>query len=524
MNAPDPIAQARARRQFQRGEAYLAGGDAAAAAAAYESVLAEQPGHVPALLKLSALHLMAGRYTPAFERTLRAVRQPIESPGIALQLIGQLVALGHSRMVIDLCSQLPPPMWDSAHSLASVAQQLSRIGASRLARPYSQAAIERDPRHPPSLYMAASIEVHFGEVDAAAELLERALAIHPDLVDAHWLLSRLRRPGAGPRIDRIDRALTRVAPGEDEAFLAYALHNELHDSGDYRRAWHALERACRAKRRTLAYDPAQDAELFARLHEWSAAEIAATTGSDDRSLTPVFVVGMHRSGTTLVERILGGHSQIAAAGETYELPTQLRAASGCYTPAVVDTRIIGARAGLDHRAIGSNYLAGMRWRSRERPFVTDKLPSNFLNIGFIAQALPHARIVHVRRDPIDIGLSTLRTLYTGACPYSYDQLEFVDFYRRYERLMQHWHAVMPGRILDVDYQDVVTDPLTAAARMSAFCGLPFEPAMVEIERSSDPVATASSVLVRDGIRRDRGRLWSAYAEQMRPMIEALGQP
>jgi tetratricopeptide (TPR) repeat protein len=521
LNNPDPIAASRVRRQFQRAETYLAGGDAAAAAAAYESVLAEQPGHVPALLKLSALHLMAGRYTPAFALTLRASGQAIESPAIALQLIAQLVALGHSRMVIDICSQLPPAMWDSANSLATVAQQLSRIGASVMARSYSQAAIERDPRHPPSLYMAANIEVHFGEVDAAAELLERALALHPDLVDAHWLLSRLRRPDPGPRIDRIDRALTRVAPGEDEAFLAYALHNELHDSGDFRRAWHALERACRAKRRQLNYDPASDAELFSRLHQWTGAEISAIAGTGERNLTPIFVVGMHRSGTTLVERILGGHSQIAAAGETYELPTQLRAASGRYTPSVVDIPIIAARTRLDHRAIGSNYLAGMKWRSRERSFVTDKLPSNFLNIGFIAQALPHARIVHVRRDPIDVGLSNLRTLFTSACPYSYDQREFVDYYRRYEALMQHWHAQIPGRILDVDYQDVVADPLAAAARMSAFCGLPFEPTMIEIERSSDPVATASSVLVRDGIRRDRAKLWSAYAEQMQPMIEAF---
>ncbi|HWS25531.1 MAG TPA: sulfotransferase [Xanthomonadales bacterium] len=521
MNAPDPIASSRARRQFQRAEAYLAGGDAAAAAVAFEATLKEQPGHVPALLKLSALHLMAGRYTPAFELTLRAAQQAIESPGIALQLIGQVVALGHSRMVIDICSQLPPAMWDSANSLATVAQQLSRVGANRQARAYSQAAVQKDPRHPPSLYMAANIEVFFGEIDAAADLLERALAIHPDLVDAHWLLSRLRRPNAAPRIARIENALTRVPPGEDEAFLAYALHNELHDARDYPRAWAALERACRAKRSRLNYDPANNRELFARLHEWTAAEIAAAQGTEQRALTPIFVVGMHRSGTTLVERILGGHSQVSAAGETYELPTQLRAASGLYRQSVTDTAFVAERAKLDYRKIGTNYLAGMHWRARERAFVTDKLPSNFLNIGFIAQALPHARIVHVCRDPIDIGLSNLRTLFTTACPYSYDQHEFIEYYRLHERLMQHWRALLPDRILDVHYQDVIADPAGQARRMAQFCGLPFEPAMVAIERSNDPVATASSVLLRDGIRSDRSRLWSSYAEQMRPMVEAF---
>ncbi len=117
-----------------------------------------------------------------------------------------------------------------------------------------------------------------------------AAGLHPDLVDSHWLLSRLRRPDPGSRIDRIDRALTRVAPGDDEAFLAYALHNELHDSGDYRRAWHALERACRAKRKTLNYDPANDHPLFSGslLHEWSAADLNAAVGTDDDSLAADF--------------------------------------------------------------------------------------------------------------------------------------------------------------------------------------------------------------------------------------------
>ncbi len=517
MTPIDPLTASRVRRQFQRAESYLAANDPRSAATSLEAVLAEHPGHVPALLKLSALHLGAGRFTPALELAMRAVHEPIDSPGVALSLLGQLVALGQSALVIDLCRQLPPPMWDSSQSLATVAQQLSRVGAHFLGREYARAAVERDPQHPPTLYMSANIEIFFGETELAAELLERCLAKAPDIVDAHWLLSRLRQPGAAARIERIERALMRVKPGEDEAFLAYALHNELHDAREYPRAWTALMRACAAKRSRLNYDPAQAQALFAQLKQWTAAEIEAVPGCTDASLTPIFVVGMHRSGTTLIERILGGHSQISAAGETYELPTQLRRESGFYTPAVVDQRIVAARAGIDYAAVGRGYLAAMRWRARDRPFVTDKLPSNYLNIGFIAQALPYARFIHVQRDPIDTGLSNLRTLFTTACPYSYDQREFVDFYHGYRELMAHWHAVLPGRILDMRYEDVVADPADAARRMSEFCGLAFEPEMLDIANSADPVATASSVLVRDGIRKDRGGLWQSYAEELMPM-------
>ncbi len=381
-------------------------------------------------------------------------------------------------------------MWDSAQSLATVAQQLSRVGAHALGRDYARAAVERDPQHPPTLYMSANLEIFFGETELATELLERCLALAPDIVDAHWLLSRLRQPGAAARIERIERALTRVKPGEDEAFLAYALHNELHDAREFKGAWAALTRACAAKRSQLNYDPAQAHALFAQLKGWT---------------------------TTLIERILGGHSLISAAGETYEIPNQLRRESGLYSPTVVDERIVAARGRFDHAAIGRGYLAAMRWRARGRPFVTDKLPSNYLNIGFIAQALPHARFIHVVRDPIDTGLSNLRTLFTTACAYSYDQREFVDYHHGYRELMAHWHAVLPGRILDVSYEDVVADPAAAARRMTEFCALDFEPQMLDIASSTDPVATASSVLVRDGIRKDRGGLWQAYAEELASM-------
>lgn len=518
----DPMAPTRARRQYQRGETYLSSGDLTAAAAAFEATLVDDPLHAAALLQLAALAQRGGQFGRARELTLQATRATIGSPGLALMLIRQLVAVGEAALVIDLCSQLPPAMWDSALSLSMVAQQLSRVGAHRMARGYAQAAIARDPRHPPSLYMAANLEVYFGEVERAAELLERALALDPNQVDAHWLLSRLRQPDPRARVVRIERALTRVAPGEDEAFLAYALHNELHEARDYPRAWAALERACRAKRQVLNYDAAATKALFTQLQQWTADEVAQARGCEERALTPIFIVGMHRSGTTLVERILGGHPQITAAGETYELPNQLRRASGHSTSAALDAAVLAARNRMDDAQVGAGYLKAMRWRAREQAFVTDKLPSNFLNIGFIAQALPHARIVHVRRDPIDVGLSNLRTLFTGACPYSYDQQEFVDYYGWYSELMAHWHRLLPGRILDVQYEDVVADPLAAATRLSEFCGVSVVPEMIDIGRSTDPVATASSVLVRDGIRRDRSRLWAAYAEQLAPMLQAFG--
>lgn len=521
MTASDLPDSPRARRQLQRAESYLTAGDRGAAIGAIEQVAAELPRYAPALLRLAQLTLNAGDHARSLHWTQQAVRAVLPTPAIRLQLLQQLVAVGETQIALDLCAQARPYTFGSPQLLAVAAQQISRLGAHALAREYAQAAVDLDRHHPPSLYIRANLHVYFGETDQAVAMLEHCLRIHPGAVEAHWLLSRLRQPDAELRIARIERELERAKPGEDEAYLAYALHNELHDARCYPEAWRALERACRAKRSQLRYDAAATRALFDALLGWREDEAQAARGFESTELRPIFVLGLHRSGTTLIERILGGHSQIAAAGETYEFPNQLRRATGIHSSQPVERAMVEGRTGLNMAEIGHGYLTAMRWRARGRPFVTDKLPSNFLNLGFIAAALPQARIIHVCRDPIDTGLSSLRTLFTQACAYSYDPLEFAQYHSWYVELMAHWHAVLPGRILDVHYEDVVADPVTAAERMTAFCDLAPEPTMVEIERSPDPVATASSVLVRDGIRKDRSRLWQAYAEPLAGMIAAL---
>lgn len=522
MTFDEPDIGSRVQRHFQRGETYLAAGQFDAAGVSFESVLAELPTHLPSLLNMSTVRLQADRFAAAYKFTAQAAQQKPDSPEHALLLLRQLVRLGQSAAAIELCRPLPPPWWQTAYAMAAVAQQLSRIGYHEVARQFARAAAIKDPRHPSALYMHAHLEVFFGETQRAVDVLERCIKHHDDVVDPHWLLSRLRQPKISPRIDRIRRVLARVGPGEDQAYLAYALHNEYHEARDYPRAWQALELACKAQRGTLNYDVVAQRALFQQLQQWRADELVADGGWIDPQLTPIFVVGHFRSGTTLVERILGGHSQISAGGETQELPTQLRLACDHNSHDVVDTQILSARGHLDYQQIGRGYLDGMRWRSRGRAFVTDKLPSNSFNIGFIVKALPNAKIIHVVRDPIDVGLSNLRTLFGQGCAYSYNQHEFVEFYKMHEAMMAHWHEQLPGRILDVQYQELVETPLLVAQKMTDFCGLPFEASMIQIEKSKDPVATASSVLVRDGIRRDRSRLWSHYEKPLQPMIDALG--
>lgn len=520
--AVSPIQESRFRKQLKRAEIYLAANQRDAAIQALEGASEANPDHVETRLRLAELHLAADRHNPAREQIMKALSGHIESPRVAVLLIQKLNTISESSVIVDVVRQLPVPMWDSAKSLSEVAQQLSVVGAHELADEFAKAAVARDPGHPPSLFMMAKMDVFFGRLASAAEYAERCLAILPEDAGTHWLLSRLRMPGADKRIDRIRSLIARTTELGALASLGYALHNELHDQKDYGPSWDALDLACKAKRKKLAYDPAETAALFEALHTFSPVEAAVRDGFSDPGFKPLFVIGLHRSGTTLAERIISGHSRVAAGGETYDITAALRRASGVHCRTELDKRVVDARAGFDYRRIGAEYLQGMRWRAGGKPVITDKLPSNFLNVGFIARALPDARFVRLRRDPIDVGLSNLRTLFSTACGYSYDQMDYVDYYRRFDRLMDHWHALFPGRILDVRYDELVAEPEAMTRRIAEFCGLDFEPAMVKIEERSDAVSTASSVMMRDGIRKDRGKVWKAYEQQLQPMIQALG--
>jgi len=519
--ALSPAADSRFRRHTRRAEVYLAAGQVDQAITSLVAAAESNPDHVETRLRLADIHITAGHHNLGRAQVMRALAGYIESPRVAVELVKRLGKIGESGTMVEIARQLPPPMWESATALAEMAHQLSLIGAHQLAQAFAEAAIVREPRHPPGLSVMARLDEFFGRMDQAAEHAERCLEVSPHDPNTHWQISRLRLPDAGKRIDRIEALIARTQDPGALAHLGYALHNELHDQRDYPRSWDALMLGCRNKLATIGYRASESEELFSALQEWSALEASSADGWVDPLLQPIFVVGMHRSGTTLAERIISGHSHVVAGGETYDVTAALRRASGLHCRGETDARIVRARGDYDYRRIGKEYLDGMRWRAGTSPCITDKLPSNFLNIGFIARALPQARFIRMRRDPIDVGLSNLRTLFGTGTGYSYDQKDFVDYFKSYEKLMEHWHRILPGRILDVAYDDLVAEPEAMARRMAEFCGLAFEPAMVRIQDRKDAVATASSVMMHDGIRKDRGKVWKAYEQQLQPMIRAF---
>jgi hypothetical protein len=280
--------------------------------------------------------------------------------------------------------------------------------------------------------------------------------------------------------------------------------------------------ACRAKRSTLKYRPRDTVDLVDALVRMPVAADTACA-SPSGAPVPVFIVGMHRSGTTLLEQLLQGHHDVRGLGELYDFTSQMREATDHHCHGVIDIEIVRRAGAVDFAAVGAGYLRGLAWRLGAEHFFTDKLPSNFLHVGFICRALPQARILHMRRDAMETCFSNLRELFHDANPYSYDQLELGAFHGQYRRLMAHWSQAFPGRILDVDYGELVADPEKSLRAVTQFCGLSFEPAMLDLKRSERGVSTASAVAVRQQIVKPATPKWAPYAKHLQPLAEALAK-
>ena len=277
---------------------------------------------------------------------------------------------------------------------------------------------------------------------------------------------------------------------------------------------------CAAKRARLSYDIQRTQRLFDALHRVSPGAPPVTNVA---ARVPIFIVGMHRSGTTLLEQMLAGHSQVRAIGELYDFVSAMRHATDHHCRGVIDETIVERAAQTDLSIAGERYLQSVEWRAGERRFFTDKLPSNFHNIGFIVRALPQAKILHMVRDPVETCFSNLRELFSDANPYSYDMSELADYFRRYRGLMTAWHEKFPGRILDVHYAQLVAEPESELRRVADYCGIEFEPAMLSLETQRRSVVTASAVQVRNEIQVRERPKWAPYERWLQPLIAHLSR-
>lgn len=398
---------------------------------------------------------------------------------------------------------------------------------------YSQ-ALTLQPAEPRYWFNRAAVRRFLGEFDLAERDYDRALELDP--ADGQAWLNRSDLRVQSPERNHLQALDAALASGShDWRFrvpLQYALAKEYEDVGDYALSWCHLHAGAQLRRRFLQYDPQTDLDTV----DWLIAAFPqALPPSDLRpgpAPQPIFVVGLPRTGSTLVDRILGSHTAVHTAGELNDFGfsvidharEQLRRVPGAAgTPSRKE--LVLASAHLDFAALGADYLRRVQPRlpSTGAPpqRFTDKLPLNYLYCGLIARALPGARIVHVTRHPMAVCYAMFKVLFDQGYPFSYDLDEIADYYIAYRRLMTHWERTLPGRIHHIAYEDLVSDPEHQARALLAAVDLPWQEECLQSHRNQAPVATASASQVRRPIYSSSVALWRHYEPQLAPLRARL---
>ena len=409
--------------------------------------------------------------------------------------------------------------------LATVASMYMQTNDPRRAKPLLYRALERTPNDPTLLYTAALSHFYLNETAEADELLVRVLEIAPGNGFAWHIRSQLATPTpdanhipelrsvlARPRLRDIDRML-----------VSFALAKELEDVGEFAQSFDALLQANRIKRRTLTYDVMNDVRAMQNVMTHYSAEAMQALRGGDETPGPIFIVGMPRTGTTLVERILGSHSEITSVGEAVDFPEEMAAAARAAHARLgsTDPDLLRASLQMDFGEVGRRYVVAVRQLAGGQRYTIDKLPFNFRYCGLIHKALPKASIVHLTRDPMDTCYAVFKTMFINAYHFSYQLDELAEYFVAYRRMMDHWHAVMPGVMLDVRYENLVSDPETQCRRLLAHCGLPWEDEVLDFHRSPKASTTASTVQVRRPIYRTSVQKWRNFTRELQPVLQRL---
>ena len=383
-------------------------------------------------------------------------------------------------------------------------------------RCYARAA-RIEPANAAYLYNWATSLIALGKLDYAESLLTRVLALSPQDYDAYYNRATLRKQTpASNHIAQLEAALS-VPPAQPAGVVAlcYALAKELEDIGEHRRSFAMLERGAGTRRRMLSYKVEADVEAMEQIATVFDQRFFSTARAGCPDARPIFVLGLPRSGTTLVDRILSSHSAVGSRGETVDFTKALlHEAGACGTKRV----LIERSATVSFELVGARYCATLSGHAER---LIDKTPLNFLYLGLIASALPRARIVHVRRDPMDVCYAMYKTLFRMAYPFSYDLADLGHYYLAYHRLMEHWRAVLPDAFLDIDYEELVSDQVGSTRRLLAHCGLDWQGACLAFHRNESPCLTASAAQVRKPIYRSSVGLWRQYRQQLEPLAEVL---
>ena len=496
------------------------------AIAAFRDVLKANPASLNAMRHLAVSYWQGKKRLDDAEALLRRATQAAEDFTGAWLTLGALLMDTNKYMdaiaAYKKATELEPGM---AQAWAGLGNAYGRAMYPEKAVQAFEKAIAIDDSTPGVLSSYAWELKTIGDQDAALKAYRKAVKAKPTFGQAYWSMANLKIFKFDD--DEVDAMLEQVERGVltevEEIHFRFALGKAMEDKEDYDRAWHFYHTGNQCKRLTVEFELLEmESRQKAMMSVFDQQLLSERAGVGYDAPDPIFIVGLPRSGSTLVEQILASHSQVEG---TSELPVLGKIAESIGRYRTDDVRYPEAITDLrdkDLRAYGKQYIEeSQRHRATDKPLFTDKLPNNFPLMGFAHLILPNAKIINARRHPFDSCLGAYKQLFGHGQNFTYDMSDLAHYYRRYDTTMKHWHEVLPGKVLDVHYEETVTDLEGQVRRILEHCGLPFEESCLRFYETERPVKTASSEQVRQPIYTGALGKWRRYEEHLDTWFEQL---
>ncbi|MEE8295524.1 MAG: sulfotransferase [Sphingomonadales bacterium] len=401
---------------------------------------------------------------------------------------------------------------------------LSGLGDQHAAEEWYRKAVKQAPNAPTFNINWASSLIFLGKKKEAKKALDKVLRVKPFDPQAHWRLSNLEKATDRTHLKALEKLMKRYQNDSKAlSFIAYSAGKEYEDLGEWENAFRCFKIGAEAKKKITEFDETREEAMFKAYHETFTPEWVAKKTEGAKSDAPIFILGQPRTGTTLVERIITAHSMVHSAGELQQFRLAIWRNAKGETPGQFSPEMVRVSTDIDPKPIGETYLKTSESMQGNLPRFVDKMPINYLYVPLIIKALPNAKIIHLVRDPMDSCFSSYKQLFAEAYFHSYSLYEMARHHVRYHRLMNYWRELLPGKFLDVKYEEVVNDLESNARRMINFLELPWEDTCLEFHRQTQAVTTASAVQVREKVHtRSVGR-WQKYENQMQPVLEILSK-
>ncbi len=490
------------------------------AVALFEKTLAIEPGFIPAYGNLANALAQIGRTDDA-RRVAHLALELRPELAVANRALGdlayQVAEYAKSEEFYQRALTADPA---DLHSYSGRGMALRRLNRLEEALSSYEQALKLQPGNA-SLYLnRGNLLSDMGRIDDAIQSYRQSIHLKPDYARPYHLLAGVRKHTTYDTDLKAMEALY-AQPGlttEDRMHLAFGLGKAFEDLKQFDKAFGFFEQGNKRKRSMTPYSISEDVKLFDQLKATFTTDFFDKhqgLGSADRS--PIFILGLPRSGTSLAEQILAAHPDVHGAGELADLQVVCRGVTTAFP------NQISHLASAAWKDLAENYLARLRNHNTSTTHVTDKMPQNFLYIGMIAVMLPNARIIHCRRHPLDTCLSLFKSLFVATGQqWSYDIEDLGSYCRLYQDLMKHWNQTIPGRIYDLHYENLVANPEQQIRKLLGFCEIPFDPACLAFHESKRAVQTLSFAQVRKPIYSSSVQLWKRYEKHLQPLITKLG--